>query len=66
MGFIKKKDLNIKTAKPFIKNPLGYVFYNFDKILRKETFCCFALKKLIYKKSSNLGIFLILKGYKRV
>jgi hypothetical protein len=70
MSFVKKKSLNIKTSKPCIKNPLGYVFYNFDKILRKNNFCRFgpkmSPKKLIYKKSSNLGLLLISKGYKRM
>jgi hypothetical protein len=53
--FLPKKGLNIKTTKHCIKNPLGYVFYNFDKILRKNNFCRFGLKmtpkKLIYKKT---------------
>ena len=32
MDFINKKSLNIKTTKPHIKNPMGYVYYKGDLI----------------------------------
>ena len=34
----KKQKCDIIKTKPFIKNPSRYVFYNFDKILRKKFF----------------------------
>ena len=44
MDFAKKKSWNKKTRKPFIKNPSRYVFYNFEKILKKDNFCLFLTK----------------------
>jgi hypothetical protein len=38
MDFINKKSSNIKTTKPHVKNPLGYVFDNFDKVLKENNF----------------------------
>ena len=42
--FPQKKSQNIKKTLPFIKNLSGYIFYNFDKILRKKYFCRFGPK----------------------
>ena len=36
MDFIKEKSWNIKTTKPYIKKPLGYVCYKCDLILKKN------------------------------
>ena len=44
MDFVKKKSLDIKTTKPFIKNPSCYVFYNFDKLKEKKHFFSFWTK----------------------
>jgi hypothetical protein len=38
MDYITEKSWNIKTTKPFIKNSLGYVFYQCDTIKKKIWF----------------------------
>ena len=67
MDFIKEKSWNIKTTKPFIKNPLGYVFYQCDTIKKKKQFW-FWPKMTDYEffceKSSNLALFWLQKGIK--
>ena len=42
--YLPKKSLNIKKAKPFIKNPSRHVFYKFDQIFEKNIFFSFLTK----------------------
>ena len=37
-GFCQNKKSYIETTRHFIKNPLGYVFYQFDTIKKKKQF----------------------------
>ena len=48
MDIAKERSENIKTTEPFIKNWSRYVFYNFDKIIRK-TILSFWTKNGLYK-----------------
>ena len=54
MDFIKEKSWNIKTTKPVIKNPLGYVCYRGDIIKKKNIF--FALEQKWQLMSSFIQV----------